>query len=106
MEGKHNAGLGKKIIHYGSNSGHQCINLAFLLGASHINLLGYDMGKTGGKNHWFGDHPQGMTNGNYESFIPRFDQLARDLADEGVTVFNYSRVSKLTQFERKSLDEI
>jgi len=104
LSGAHSAGLGRDQLHYGSNSGYQAINLAFLLGATTINLLGYDMGKTGGKNHWFGNHPNGLTNGNYESFIPRFDSLAKDLAAEGVDVINYTRTTKLTQFKRGNLD--
>ena len=80
------------------------INLAYLMGATDINLLGYDMGQTGGKNHWFGNHPNGLTNGNYESFIPRFDRLAADLVKEGVRVTNYTRVTKLNQFKRGNLD--
>lgn len=64
------------------------------------------MGQTGGKNHWFGNHPKGLTNGHYESFVPRFDQLAKDLAAAGVTVTNYSRATKLTQFKRANLDAL
>jgi hypothetical protein len=104
LEGAHSSGLGKKVLHYGSNSGYQAINLAYLMGATDINLLGYDMGQTGGKNHWFGNHPNGLTNGNYESFIPRFDSLAADLVKEGVRVTNYTRVTKLNQFKRGNLD--
>ena len=104
LPGAHSAGLGRDLLHYGSNSGYQAINLAYLMGATHINLLGYDMSQTGGKNHWFGNHPNGLTNGNYESFIPRFDSLAKDLAAEGIEVVNYSRATKLNQFRRACLD--
>ena len=109
MPGAHADGLGSDRIHYGSNSGVQAIGLCWLLTkgqVTHINLLGYDMGQTGGKNHWFGDHPKGMTNGNYSSFICRYDKLAKDLAANGVTVTNYTRTTNLNQFKRASLDDI
>lgn len=46
----------------------------------------------------------GLTNGAYESFIPRFDKLAEDLEREGVEVVNCSRFTKLRQFKREYLD--
>lgn len=111
FEGKGQPGLGKHIIHHGSNSGFQAINLAFLLhrrdfsgDSQRIILLGYDMGRTGGKSHWFGDHPSGFTNGNHSSFIPQFTRLAEDLAKEGVEVVNCSRETKLTQFTLGDID--
>lgn len=109
LPGCHSDGLGRNKIHYGSNSGVQAINVCWLLTkgqVTHINLLGYDMGKTGGKNHWFGDHPRGMTNGNYATFVGRFDKLAKDLAAEGVKVTNYTRQTNLTQFVRANLDDL
>lgn len=98
-------GLGENLLHYGANSGYQAINLAYLQGATRIILLGYNMEKTGGKNHWFGDHPKGLTNGHYDSFVPRFDKLAEDLAAKGVEVVNCSRHTRLTQFKRATIDD-
>lgn len=74
------------------------------MGAGTIILLGYDMQRTGGKAHFFGDHPKGMTNGAYEGFVSRFDSLAADLNSEGVTVLNCTRETRLHQFERADLD--
>jgi len=52
-------------LHQGSNSGIQAINLAYHLGAREIILLGYDMQPTGGKSHWFGDHPDKVVSNWY-----------------------------------------
>jgi hypothetical protein len=83
--------------------------LAYLLGAGTIILLGYDMGATG-NTHFFGSHPPSMSNGSYSSFVPRFDQLAKDLHAEGVEVINCTTETALTQFKRmefkKALDAI
>lgn len=107
VKGVGGSGLGDGCIKHGANSGHQAICLAHtVLEATEINLLGFDMGKTGGKNHWFGDHPKGFTNGNYEGFVDNFNKLASDLKAAGVKVVNYSRESRLTQFERGNIDEL
>lgn len=94
------------MLHFNSNSGAQAINLAFLKGAGRIILLGYDMQNTGGKSHWFGDHPKELTNCNYATYTPRFNKLSADLEKEGVEVINCSRVTGLTQFKRSTIDEV
>lgn len=106
IQGAHAKGLGKETIHFGSNSGYQAINLAYLLGAKRIFLLGYDMThKQGTKTHWFGDHPPEFGRGKYEAFIPFFNSLASDLSAAGVEVINCSRITKLTQFKRGTIDD-
>jgi hypothetical protein len=102
--GKGGSGLGRNCIHHGGNSGYQAINLAYLLGAGTIILLGYDMGATG-NTHFFGSHPPSMSNGSYKSFVPRFDQLSKDLHAEGVEVINCTPTTALTQFRRCSLPD-
>lgn len=56
--------LDRGKINHGCNSGFQCINLAYQMGAGRIILLGYDYQHTNGKRHWFGDHPKGWGNAN------------------------------------------
>lgn len=95
------------MIHWGGNSGYQAINLAYLWGARRVVLLGYDMQKTDGKSHWFGDHPKGL-NGNspYPTWIQKFDRLAADLKSEGVEVINATRETALRCFQRANLEDI
>ena len=98
-------GLGKDILHYGGNSGYQAINLAYLRGATHIYLIGYNMG-AGGNTHFFGDHSGGLVSGNYAGFVEQFDRLSQDLAEEGVTVINCTPDTALYQFPIGKLREV
>lgn len=100
-------GLGEKLIHCGGNSGYQAINLAYLLGAKEIVLLGFDMQRTNGKGHWHGEHVRGLTNQtNYNIWIGHFRILAIHLKNKGIKVYNCTRDTALECFERKKLSEI
>lgn len=108
IQGGHGSGLGEPHIHYGSNSGYQAINLAYLWGAAEIILLGYDMQATGGKQHWFGDHPDGpmKVQSHYDSWMTDYSRLADGLARAGVEVINCSRATALTCFRQAVLEEV
>jgi len=97
-------GLGRNCIHYGYNSGYQAVNLAYLLGAKRVILLGFDMHVTKDKTHFFGDHPEPMHSASpFPQFIKEFGQLAADLKAEGVTVVNCTRETALGCFTRAAL---
>ena len=86
-------------MHFGGSSGYQAINLAFLWGATRIVLLGFDCKPVDGKDHWFGQHPQGLTQVQpYSLWLDHYPQLAQDLHDEGVAVINCSRDTALRCF--------
>lgn len=87
----------------GKNSGYQAINLSVHLGARRILLLGYDMQRTGGRGHWFGEHPQ--IGCSPTVFRAHFQTLLKPLRALGVTVVNCSRETALTCFPRQSLAE-
>ncbi len=109
IPGQHGTGLGTAhIINFGGNSGFQSIGLAFSLGAARIILLGFDMQKTDGKQHWFGDHPEGpmKVDSNYSGWLNDFAKLGSDLARKGVEVINCSRETALTCFRRESLETV
>ena len=108
-EGQSVPGLGRIKLHFGNNSGYQAINLAYLLGATKIILLGFDMKRKQGKTHFFGDHPyhkptQGPNDEVMQRWCRNFVQLAADLKSEGVVVYNATRETVLTAFERKELE--
>lgn len=86
----------------GSNSGYQAINLAVLLGATRILLLGYDMQPDGKRMHWFGGHPDRATL-PFVVFLSAFKSLAAPLKAAGVEVINCSRQTALTAFPRATL---
>jgi hypothetical protein len=99
-------GLGRSVIHTGGNGGYQAVNLAYLMGAKRICLLGYDMQMTDDRAHWFGQH-QSTTNPNAamcKKWGSNFDGLYADLVSEGVEVINCSRETALN-VPRMDLDE-
>jgi hypothetical protein len=110
VRGEGTAGLGRKHIHWGGNSGFQAINLAYLWGVRRIVLLGFDMQcGADGQSHWFGDHPrnQGFDNPKkFNAWIRHLDTLARDLGDQAVVVLNASRQTALSCFARLPIDQI
>jgi hypothetical protein len=106
IEGKHEKGLGKDLIHFGGASGYQAINLAYLWGAKKLLLLGFDCKKVDNKAHWFGQHPKGLArNQPFAVWIENFKQLAIDLEQAGVEVINCSPDSALDCFKKKRINE-
>lgn len=96
-------GLSKEqgVIHQGTNSGYQAINLAYLLGATCILLLGYDAKGKG--VHWFGRHPPTLSqNGNFDNLPSYFKTINPD--DYGISIINCSRDTAL-HFPRMTIDE-
>jgi hypothetical protein len=91
-------------IHYGSNSGFQAINLALLMGARRILLVGFDMHSRGGR-HFFGDHPEPLSNWmQFESLVPTFRRAAR-LLPPSIQIINCTPGSALDCFPRLLLEE-
>jgi hypothetical protein len=86
------------------------VNLAFLFGVTEIILVGFDM-KITDKVHFFGDNPyhnkyQGPNNNTMKRWVFNFEQLAKDLASEGVVVLNATRDSALTCFPKVDLEAV
>lgn len=108
IEGESRPGLGRKILHFGGNSGYQAVNLAFLFGATKIVLVGFDMQRTNDEVHFFGKHPYHRNGGGptvtlLKKWCDNFGVMAQDLIDEGVEVINASKQSALTCFVKKEL---
>jgi len=91
-------------LNTGKNSGYQAINLAALLGAARILLLGYDMRSADGRDHFFGAHPTG-NKPDYREFLPYFRTLVAPLADLGVSIVNCTPGSAIDAFPRMTLTE-
>lgn len=95
------------VIHYGSNSGFQAINLALLKGCTQIVLIGFDMRCVGGKSHFFGDHPKELhTNEDrhFRGYVKRFDRAASKLPAH-IMIVNATPGSALTSFRMLSLED-
>jgi hypothetical protein len=95
-----------RLHRMGGNSGGQLLNLVALRGASPIYMLGYDMQATGGRKHWFGDHPKPINKTqNFTGWRQAMDAGAASLADLGVTAINCSRETALTAYPKSTIQE-
>ena len=94
------------VIYHGRNSGYQAIGLAYMWGAARVLLLGYDMQHTGGKAHWFGDHPRGLNNATgAATWAEQYSYLAKDAKEVGLEIVNCSRETALKCFRRSTIDD-
>ncbi len=95
--------LERNHIHYGSNSGFQQINLAVHYGITRFYLVGYDMQPTGGKAHFFGDHPARLQKVSpFKKFIEYFNTIQPEYKK---AIVNCTPHSALPTFKRGNLEE-
>ena len=88
-----------------SNSGLVCLNLADLLGAQNIYLLGFDMKSSGPKTeNWHTDYPEGMRppSEHYQTYLSDFERVAHYC---NAQVWNCNPDSELKLFPYRPLDE-
>ena len=91
------------LIHFGSNSGFQLLNLAFLLGCRKFLLVGYNMQNVGGKKHFFGNHPGRLDkNSPYPQFVRAYSQIQENIKE---LIVNCTPDSALTMFRQGDLRE-
>lgn len=95
-------------VHSGTHSGYGALNLAILLGANPIYLIGYDMDKSKEKQKvwWHSGYPSdGQTSAVYDLFRGEFrenESTFRDLSAAGTRIVNLNPHSSLTLFDRVS----
>jgi hypothetical protein len=87
-------------IGHGKNSGFAALNLAYLLGANPIYLVGYDMHGENKVQKWFHDgYPIVTSDSVYATFIEYFENIAAPVLQRTSTqVFNLSPTSALKCF--------
>lgn len=95
-------------VAYGDNSGFAAVNLALLMGASDILLVGFDMRVVEDKGHFFGEYDDTKlvntrTHG-YERFIGAFKVAAHNMPRD-VTITNCTPDSALTCFPYADLQK-
>lgn len=101
------AGLGLSKVHHGGNSGYIAVNLAYLMGASKIILIGYDHKHTYGKAHWFGDHDMTKLRKNAEDvdrWVRNFESLSHGLNREGIDLVNCSIETAIISCRRSTIE--
>ena len=99
-------GLGIDRLCHGGNSGYLAVNLAFLMGAKKIILVGYDHQHTNNKSHFHGDHDPKIFNRNAdytELWVDRFAQLSKDLNDHGIDLVNCSTETAIDSCRKGTL---
>ena len=92
----------------GSNSGHAAINLAMLLGANPIYLLGFDMrGNSKGGQEWFHNgYPVTQTEGVYDGFLKALNGDVGRIKNNGTQVVNLTPKSALKCFPTDKIGNI
>jgi hypothetical protein len=102
-------------IRHGNNSGYGAINLAFLMGAKRIYLLGYDMSSISPtQTHFHSGYKEFNVTHNpkvyKDNMIPYFDKLVQPLKTKGIEIYNANKNSKLKCFPfctlQNALDDI
>jgi len=96
------------LLHWNRSSGACAVNLATLLGATEIVLLGYDMRRINGQNNWHNEHPVTEENNAdpYESFLEPWPDIALGAKMIGATIINATPNSDLIQFPIVEPEEI
>ena len=94
----------QQYINYGeqAHSGFQAVNLALLLGAKCVVLVGFDYRFIDGKSHFFGDHPYGLS--QFEE--SKFRELACAFNTAPCSkIVNATPGSRITAYPQVSLDD-
>ena len=105
----------KEGLGHGNSSGYGALNLAFVLGANPIYLLGYDMnhkpqvderGMASKKSHWHTGHPMPQYEDTVIKFRQAFVRAAPIIEEAGVKVINLNPNSGLDCFEKRSPESV
>lgn len=107
VPGEHADGLSTnpELIHYGKNSGYQAVNLAYLLGARRILLVGFDHQYPNNAYHWYGEHPDRNRSSWYERWMPCWQTVLNQLNDLDLEIINCTPESALHVFPKARLNE-
>ena len=90
-------------LYHGNNSGYAAINLALLLGADPIYLLGYDMK---GPGHYHDGYPTSIQAGALEQFRTSIEAGARELPADAPRIINLNPKSALRCFPFGSIAKV
>lgn len=101
---EHGLSTDPAALSLGRNSGYQAINLAVLLGAAKVVLLGYDMRRTGGRENFCPGELKGPAH-KYDEWMRLFETMVEPLKALGVSVINCTPGSALDVFPKMTLAE-
>lgn len=96
-------------LHWNLSSGACAINLAVLLGAGKIVLLGFDMHQVDGRNNFHTDYLNSDGShaavGDYHRMASRFPAIAKDLEKLCIPCLNACPTSSLDCFPKVTIEE-
>jgi len=101
-------GLYKKALGWNKNTGASAVNLALILGAKRVFLLGFDMDLSEeGRPNWHNELIDKPNSGVYSKFVTGFNRVAIDLPKKfpGREIINVTDESKLNIFPKVSVKE-
>ncbi len=101
-------GLHKDALGWNGNTGAAAINLALLLGAKRVFLLGFDMHLSkGGKSNWHDNNIDKPDAEIYPKFLEGFDKLYVDLPKKfpEAKIFNVTDNSSLELFPKLEVEK-
>ena len=101
-------GLHHDALGFNANTGATAINLALILGAKTVYLLGFDMFLDDkGRPNWHDNLIDKPSNECYERFLASFGHVSRELPIKfpGCQVFNVTKKSNLNIFPKLDFDE-
>ncbi len=101
--GREQRGLSHTALGWNNNTGAGAVNLALLLGAKKVFLLGFDMHLSkNGKPNWHNQLLDKPNKNVYLKFIKGFGRLAKDLPEKfpGSEIFNVTDDSSLNLFPK------
>lgn len=101
------SGIHSESLGWNFNSGACSVNLAVLLGAKRVYLLGFDMKLTNGQNNW---HPNNLSKPDpdiFEKFIEGFEllKISMDKQYPNIEVINITDDSDLNIYPKIELND-
>lgn len=96
----------KAGIYHGNHSGYGALQLALVLGADPIYLLGYDMKHQGKQTHFHSGYPSRQGEHTLQSFKLGLDRMAPLIRKAGRKVINLNPYSALKCFEFGILEKV
>jgi hypothetical protein len=101
----------KGMVFNGSNSGTVALNLAYQLSLRNIFLLGYDMQKGPNEEpYWYPPYPWNPTGatkpGKYQVWAKEFEEIARQLGNADIKIYNVNHRSKIGAFPTMSFEQM
>jgi len=100
-------GLHLDALAWNKNTGAGAVNLALLLGAKRVLLLGFDMHLIGGRSNWHDNNLDKPNAAVYPRFLKGFERLAKDLPIKfpGCKIINITDDSSLDLFPKIGVKE-